>query len=124
MSLIVCSYCVGHQFLLAPVINSGYSYVFVMALVGNMIYVIKMTITVNVKNLSFQRKVGRMIPYSTESVAPYINDMCNSLNLYNFEYKNCLFCCKEGFICHGHDRLKKNNICYKNINDNYFPNNL
>lgn len=54
MSLIVCSYCVGHQFLLAPVINSGYSYVFVMALVGNMIYVIKMTITVNVKNLSLQ----------------------------------------------------------------------
>lgn len=27
--------------------------------------------TVNIKNLSFQQKVGRMIPYPSESVAPY-----------------------------------------------------
>lgn len=46
--------------------------------------------TVNIKNLSFQQKVGRMIPYPSESVAPYHKwQPCNSLNLYNFEYKNC-----------------------------------
>lgn len=52
--------------------------------------------TVNIKNLSFQQKVGRMIP---ESVAPYRKwQPCNSLNLYNFEYKNCFSSVVKGVL--------------------------
>lgn len=79
------------------------------------IYVIKMTIifqimykTVNVKNLSFQLKVGRiMIPYPSESVAPYHKwqpYVCNSLNFTTLNIEMFLFWCKGVFICLRHDR--------------------
>lgn len=55
--------------------------------------------TVNIKNLCFQQKVGRMIPYPSESVAPYHKwQPCNSLNLYNFEYKNCFSSVVKGVL--------------------------
>lgn len=55
--------------------------------------------TVNIKNVSFQQKVGRMIPYPSESVAPYHEwQPCNSLNLYNFEYKNCFSSVVKGVL--------------------------
>lgn len=55
--------------------------------------------TVNIKNLSFQQKVGRMIPYPSKSVAPYHKwQPCNSLNLYTFEYKNCLSSVVKGVL--------------------------